>query len=57
MERGGSFTFNANETRITLDSNGQNRSFDILANGRLRMLGKDGKVVTGADAGRFILRK
>ena len=55
--RRGGFTFNADETRITLDSKGQNRSFDILANGRLRMLGKDGKVVTGANAGRFILRK
>lgn len=55
--RSGSFTFNADETRITLDANGQNRSFDILPPNRLRMLGKDNAPVTGANAERFILRK
>ncbi|MDO4770111.1 MAG: copper resistance protein NlpE [Brachymonas sp.] len=55
--RRGGFTFNNDETRIMLDANGQNRSFDILPPNRLRMLGKDGQVVTGPDAYRFILKK
>lgn len=55
--RKGSFTFNADETRVTMDANGQNRSFDILPPNALRMLGKDGKPVSGPDAERFILRK
>ena len=50
FERRGSFTFNGDETRITLDANGQNRSFDILPPNRLRMLGKDAAPITGPDA-------
>ena len=57
FERRGSFTFNGDETRITLDANGQNRSFDILPPNRLRMLGKDAAPITGPDAEKFILRK
>lgn len=56
-DRRGSFTFNADETRITLNANGQNRSFDILPPNRLRMLDKNAAPVTGADAEKFILRK
>ena len=55
--RRGGFTFNADETRITLDANGLGRSFDILPPDRLRMLGKDGQPVSGPDAYRFILKK
>ena len=57
ITRRGGFTFNHNETRIMLDANGQNRSFDILPPNRLRMLGKDGQPVSGPDAYRFILKK
>ena len=57
ITRRGGFTFNNDETRIMLDANGQNRSFDILPPNRLRMLGKDGQPVTGQDAHRFILKK
>ncbi|MDO5653197.1 MAG: copper resistance protein NlpE [Brachymonas sp.] len=57
ITRRGGFVFNADETRITLDANGQGRSFDILPPNGLRMLGRDGQPVTGADAQRFILRK
>lgn len=57
ITRRGGFTFNNDETRIVLDANGQNRSFDILPPNRLRMLGKDGQPVTGQDAHRFILKK
>lgn len=57
ITRKGGFVFNADETRITLDANGQGRSFDILPPDRLRMLGKDGKPVAGAEAYRFILKK
>ncbi|MEE1653087.1 copper resistance protein NlpE [Brachymonas sp. G13] len=53
----GQFTFNADETRITLDPQGQRRSFDIISNTMLRMLDKDGQVVTGPDAHRFLLSK
>lgn len=53
----GQFTFNANETRITLDPQGQRRSFDIISNTMLRMLDKDGQVITGPEAHRFLLRK
>ena len=55
--RSGSFTFNADETRITLDPQGQRRSFDIISNTMLRMLDKDGQVITGPEAHRFLLRK
>ena len=57
ITRRGGFTFNNDETRIMLDANGQGRSFDILPPNRLRMLGKDGKPVTGPEAYRFILKK
>ncbi|MDO4795472.1 MAG: copper resistance protein NlpE [Brachymonas sp.] len=57
ITRRGGFTFNNEETRIMLDANGQNRSFDILPPNRLRMLGKDGQPVSGPDAYRFILKK
>ena len=57
VSRKGVFTFNANETRIMLDSNGQGRVFEVLSGNRLRMLGTDGKAVTGANASRFILKK
>lgn len=57
ITRRGGFTFNNDETRIMLDANGQNRSFDILPPNRLRMLGKNGQPVTGPDAYRFILKK
>ena len=57
ITRKGGFIFNADETRITLDANGQGRSFDILPPDRLRMLGKDGKPVASAEAYRFILKK
>ena len=55
--RRGSFTFNADETRITLDDSGQGRRFDILSTGHLRMLGKDGRIVTDENARGFIFRK
>lgn len=55
--RQGAFMFNADETRITLDANGQGRVFELLNNGRLRMMGPDGKPVTGSNAARFILRR
>ena len=57
ITRRGGFTFNNDETRIMLDANGQGRSFDILPPNRLRMLGRDGKPVTGPEAYRFILSK
>ena len=57
ITRRGGFTFNNDETRIMLDANGQGRSFDILPPNRLRMLGRDGKPVTGPEAYRFILQK
>ena len=57
MTRRGGFTFNSDETRIMLDANGQGRSFDILPPDRLRMLGRDGRPVTGQDAHRYILKK
>ena len=57
VSRKGVFTFNADETRIVLDSNGQGRVFEVLSGNRLRMLGSDGKAVTGANASRFILKK
>ncbi len=57
VSRKGVFTFNADETRIMLDSNGQGRVFEVLSGNRLRMLGTDGKAVTGANASRFILKK
>ena len=57
ITRRGGFTFNADETRIMLDANGQGRSFDILPPNQLRMLGRDGRAVTGPDAYRFVLKK
>lgn len=57
IERRGGFTFNMDETRITLDSSGQGRSFDILPPNKLRMLSPDGRQVTGVNASRFILVK
>lgn len=57
IERRGSFTFNMDETRITLDASGQGRSFDILPPNKLRMLGRDGQPVTGVNASRYILVK
>lgn len=55
--RRGSFTFNADETHILLDANGQNRSFEILSPTRLRMLDKDGQRIRGVDADRYVLSK
>lgn len=57
IQRRGGFTFNMDETRITLDASGQGRSFDILPPNKLRMLGRNGQQVRGANASRYILTK
>lgn len=57
IQRRGGFTFNMDETRITLDASGQGRSFDILPPNKLRMLGRNGQQVRGVNASRFILVK
>ena len=52
----GSFSWNADHTVVQLDQNAQNRRYQVLS-GSARLLNKDGSLITGVLADRYILKQ
>ena len=52
----GSFSWNADHTVVQLDQNAQNRRYQVLG-GSARLLNKDGSLITGVLADRYILKQ
>ena len=52
----GAFSWNADHTVVQLDQNAQNRRYQVLG-GSARLLNKDGSLITGVLADRYILKQ
>ena len=52
----GHFTWDAQDSRIELDDQGDHRRY-VIGNGEARMLNRDGTPITGVLANRYVLKK